>query len=321
MKKFYFLFVFLVTTICNAQIINFPDANFKNKLLQSDITNDIAQVLTPTSIYENLKIDVNNNGEIEVSEVQNIVWLKIDNANITSLTGIENFSSLILLDCQDNQLTTLDLSFRTSMSGVLCQNNLISTAIFPPIIDEGINISYNLIETLHLQAYYGFGQNTSFFILDCSNNLNLQSLYIKDTFIETIFSPNYFDPIYLSNCPSLSYICAKESDIPNIQSALNTNGNINCIVNSNCELSNNNFEFVDDFSINPNPAKAILNIQSKNTIEVASISIYNTLGQLVLEIPNAKGVSNIDVASLKTGNYFIKILSNKGVYSAKFIKE
>jgi hypothetical protein len=86
-------------------------------------------------------------------------------------------------------------------------------------------------------------------------------------------------------------------------------------------LSNQDFEFSAHFVISPNPAKDVLNIQTKTGIEVYSISIYNMLGQLVQVIPGAKDVSNIDVSSLKSGSYFIKILSDQGSSSSRFIKE
>jgi hypothetical protein len=86
-------------------------------------------------------------------------------------------------------------------------------------------------------------------------------------------------------------------------------------------LATQDFEFSNYFTLYPNPAKSVLNISSKETIEVKSISIYNTLGQLVLVIPNAEKVSKIDVSSLTTGNYFIKINSDKGSSNARFIKE
>lgn len=86
-------------------------------------------------------------------------------------------------------------------------------------------------------------------------------------------------------------------------------------------LGTTDFEFSNYFTLYPNPAKSVLNISSKETIEVKSISIYNTLGQLVLLVPNAEKVSIIDVSSLKTGNYFIKINSDKGTSNTRFIKE
>ena len=85
-------------------------------------------------------------------------------------------------------------------------------------------------------------------------------------------------------------------------------------------LGTQDFEFSNYFTLYPNPAKSVLNISSKEGIEVKSISIYNTLGQLVLVVTNAEKVSKIDVSSLTTGNYFIKINSDKGTSNTKFIK-
>jgi hypothetical protein len=86
-------------------------------------------------------------------------------------------------------------------------------------------------------------------------------------------------------------------------------------------LATSDFEFSSYFTLYPNPVKSVLNISSKEAIEVKSISIYNTLGQLVLVIPNAEKVSKIDVSSLTIGNYFIKINSDKGTSNTRFIKE
>ncbi|MBL0013291.1 MAG: T9SS type A sorting domain-containing protein [Flavobacterium sp.] len=85
-------------------------------------------------------------------------------------------------------------------------------------------------------------------------------------------------------------------------------------------LANSDFEFEQYFKIYPNPANDILNIETKQTITVTSVNIYNTLGQVVLVIPNAQQTKSVDVSSLKTGNYFLKINSDKGSSSVKFVK-
>ena len=85
-------------------------------------------------------------------------------------------------------------------------------------------------------------------------------------------------------------------------------------------LAIQDFVFSNYFTLYPNPVKDILNITAKETIQVSSINIYNTLGQLVLLIPNAQNTKTVNVSSLTTGNYFIKINSNKGTSNTKFIK-
>ena len=85
-------------------------------------------------------------------------------------------------------------------------------------------------------------------------------------------------------------------------------------------LSNQDFNFNDYFSVYPNPVENNLNISKKEEIEISSIIIYNMLGQIVVAIPNAKNVENVDVSSLKSGNYFVKINTDKGNSNTKFIK-
>jgi hypothetical protein len=73
------------------------------------------------------------------------------------------------------------------------------------------------------------------------------------------------------------------------------------------------------FKISPIPAKEVLNITSNQSLIILSINIYNTIGQSVLV--NHTNNNQVDVSNLKTGTYFIKIVSDKGTLNSKFIKE
>ena len=84
-------------------------------------------------------------------------------------------------------------------------------------------------------------------------------------------------------------------------------------------LNNDAFVFENEFVLYPNPAKNLLHIEVKNEIEMSSISIYNMWGQVVLTTTNPS--NTIEVSNLKTGNYFIKVTTDKGTATSKFIKE
>ena len=84
-------------------------------------------------------------------------------------------------------------------------------------------------------------------------------------------------------------------------------------------LNTTDFDFGTHFTLYPNPVKEILNFQSKDNTIINSIEIYNTLGQIVLAVPNA--ISTIDVSSLQSGNYFVKVNTDLGISNTKFIKE
>lgn len=85
-------------------------------------------------------------------------------------------------------------------------------------------------------------------------------------------------------------------------------------------LANADFAFEDYFAAYPNPAADFLRIQAKKEVAPESIEIYNVTGQRVLVIPNVKGLEKVDVSSLKTGSYFLKVNSQKGSSNIQFLK-
>ncbi|HEY0091657.1 MAG TPA: T9SS type A sorting domain-containing protein, partial [Flavobacterium sp.] len=87
------------------------------------------------------------------------------------------------------------------------------------------------------------------------------------------------------------------------------------------QLGTNDFEFSDYFMLYPNPAVDVLHVKGSGSIEVKSVSLYNTMGQLLMVISGTTADSTINVSTLKTGTYFLKINSTKGSTVSKFIKE
>jgi uncharacterized delta-60 repeat protein len=100
-------------------------------------------------------------------------------------------------------------------------------------------------------------------------------------------------------------------------SAITTNTATTSVQNP---LVKEDFTFENYFSLYPNPVSDLLNINKKNDIAISSINIFNSLGQLVLVIPNAKETQSVDVSTLQSGNYFVKINSDRGTATTKFIK-
>ncbi len=279
-----------LTSFNSIHIVNFPSSskitnlNCSNNLISGDLT-------LPTNNIIYGKLDCSYNQITNLSLIGNnfpyYSELKCNNNLLTNL-NLNQLNYLYFLDCGQNNLTSLNISFA----------NLVY-----------LKCSYNNLSSLDLSGC------TTLDYLFCNNN-NLQSLNIKNTSNES----NYLD---FHDNQTLQYICADNDQLLQVQNLVSSYGYANCVVGTNCNLSideRDNY-FVDYFSISPNPAKDILTIQAKESIEVSSINIYNTLGQLVLLIPNAKDISTIDVSTLRTGNYFIKVQSDKGVSSTKFIKE
>jgi Leucine-rich repeat (LRR) protein len=84
-------------------------------------------------------------------------------------------------------------------------------------------------------------------------------------------------------------------------------------------LGNQDFDFGSVFTLSPVPAKDFLTISTKQAVVVSSVNIYNTLGQLVQV--NTNPTETIDVSGLQSGSYFVRITSDKGSATGKFLKE
>ena len=85
---------------------NFPDAEFRQYFKVADL-------------------DENRNGAFEKSEIAKITDLEVQSRGIKSLKGMEYFENLTLLYCQDNQLTSLDLTKFTKLQSLDCSGNQI----------------------------------------------------------------------------------------------------------------------------------------------------------------------------------------------------
>lgn len=124
MRKFYFLVLALcLFTTVNAQLISIPDANFKAKLLEASSSSEIAKNLQGN----NIKIDVNGDGEIQESEALLIYELNVDSANIANLTGIEFFTNLTDFRCEYNKLTSLNLGNLINLTNLNFSNNQVTS--------------------------------------------------------------------------------------------------------------------------------------------------------------------------------------------------
>jgi hypothetical protein len=68
-----------------------------------------------------------NNDSVLTSGVFGITSLDVSNQNISDLTSIEDFTSLVSLNCKNNSLTSLDISQNTSLRNLNCRYNQIGS--------------------------------------------------------------------------------------------------------------------------------------------------------------------------------------------------
>ena len=71
---------------------------------------------------------------------------------------------------------------------------------------------------------------------------------------------------------------------------------------------------LSNFSFYPNPVQERLNINAQQAIE--QVTIFNTIGQMVLNQKVGVSSTELDIRHLTTGNYFMQVIidGQKGVY-------
>ncbi|AWA28679.1 hypothetical protein HYN48_00475 [Flavobacterium magnum] len=109
MKKLLLYFLFF-SAASQAQIVNIPDPNFKADLI-------------------NKGIDLNSDGDIQVSEAEAVTSLGMVDLNISSLEGIQSFVNLTSLTCYNLNLTALDVSGLTHLGELNCGHNAAMTSL------------------------------------------------------------------------------------------------------------------------------------------------------------------------------------------------
>ena len=223
-------------------IVYIPDANFKAKLLNATSSNFTAS----NNLNQYVKVDLNNDGEIQYSEALNIKGLSVGNSGILNLTGIEAFYNLKNLRCSNNNLTTLNLSSLISLESLNCQNsqlvslniqnlanlrtlacdtnNLTSLDLTVSNKWEYLSCTSNQIAHLDMSTFINYIPSNSEIWLN--NNL-LTTLIVKNGLIDN----GYFQ---FENNPTLRFICADDSEIAHFQGRISEYGYTNCVVNSYC---------------------------------------------------------------------------------------
>lgn len=195
MKKTILLCIAMCTVICmKAQTTDIPDPNFEQALVDQMIDTD--------GIV---------NGEVLTADISVITTLDVSAANITNLTGIADFTALQVLYCDDNNLTSLDVSALVNLTDLNCSNNnlgAVDVSQNPALLilrcsNSGISTLDITANPQLLELYVSFNQLTSLDtsfnaglnVLQCSNN-QLTSLDVTaagDLLVELLCSGNQLE--------------------------------------------------------------------------------------------------------------------------------
>lgn len=145
----------LIISRLNAQITAIPDPNFEQALIDLGIDSD--------GIV---------NGQVPTSDIENVIQLSVSSKNISDLTGIEDFSSLVILDVSFNSLVTMNLSDNINLEILDCSENVL----------ENINLSNNTLLKELFSGNPGQTIGNQMTSLDLSNNINLEVLHAENLY-------------------------------------------------------------------------------------------------------------------------------------------
>ena len=131
-------------------------------------------------------VDKNRNGTLSQEERYAVTKIDVNNKNITSLKGIEFFPNLKKLDCDDNQLTELDVSQNPALKYLNCSHNRLTSldvsenpALWNLNCDDNQLTKLDVSKNLALLDLYcddnqltslDVSQNTNLAFLSCDNN-------------------------------------------------------------------------------------------------------------------------------------------------------
>ncbi|NMH27855.1 T9SS type A sorting domain-containing protein [Flavobacterium silvaticum] len=232
---------FLAVFSLNAQIVNIPDPNFKNFLVNHHYNTN--PMVGGTDVY----LDSNHDGEIQYSEaavytsdIYNHAFF-LQGLNISDLTGIEAFQGIEWLNIPDNPLTSLNITGCTSLKKLTANyNNLFTTLTLVNPSLEKIDIACPTITAIDLSGCPALRD------INCSNSplltnfnvngcVNVQELrFYQDPLLTSINMGNHYymtlfqcsqsglTALDLSSCHSLQYLFVTGNPLTSLNLA---NGN------------------------------------------------------------------------------------------------
>ena len=126
----------------------------------------------------------------------------------------------------------------------------------------------------------------------------------------------YFIEIVHSPCIPTFMHAPLDSNGDETRSSTSYSGTRSNISSNNLITAAQSF-YADNFniSVSPNPAMSLLKIETEE-LKIKEIEIYNTLGEKFI----GQQESLLDVSQLNAGMYYVKIFTDKGITSVKFMK-
>lgn len=172
------------------------------------------------------------NDSVPTKNIDTVTVLFLNYQSISDLTGIEDFTSLIILVCNNNNLTQLDVTQNNNLKSIDCSNNKLSKLNLPQTSNfKFLECANNQISNLDLT------KTPSLISLDCSFNQIIE-LDVSNNFDLELFYciKNKLANLDISKNSKLTQLSCLENNLTSLD--LSRNSNLLYITCSNNRLTN-----------------------------------------------------------------------------------
>ena len=271
-------------------------------------------------------------GLVLTEELISIELLSIEGKNIEDLSGIEAFTNLVNLFCQNNRIKDLDLSANVNLTILNCSNNQLTnlnvsqntalTNLYCSFNSLGGVLDLSLMSGLRdlVCTDNGFsglnlknGNNRNMTGFDAKSNPNLECIQVDGPVrILRLLNPYSRAPWadgktrrmnYRADCSNATgYVDSDDDDIDSV-----------FVEEATANFSEDN-SVSEAYELFPNPVTNILNISSEKTID--AIYVVNAQGFTVITTTETQ----IDFSYLAPGVYIVNIISGEDSIFKRVIK-
>ena len=175
------------------------------------------QTYVPDDIFEqyliNLGYDNILDDSVITSDMNTVVYINVSNTNVSSLVGIEDCISLTHLECDDSNISSLDLSNNLLLEYLECDDiNLGVLDITSNTLLQELNCSNANLSSLNLS------NNLDLEILNCSNNgISTLDISNNSSLTRLTCSENNLTEINLINNTALEFLSCIENSIDTLK--------------------------------------------------------------------------------------------------------